>query len=323
MRPRVTIIIPTYNRARLVGNAIQSVLDQDYPAIDILIVDDGSTDETPSVLQSFLTDPRVRSVRHETNRGVAAAKNSGLDGLPADSTYFGILDSDDCLLMGALDTLVCAFEAAPDRYSQVFGWCRDVDSGLDTGRMTHREGIVTLDDALAGRFAGEFWQLARHDLLGGRRFEPRATGGESSVWWAMMRDRPALLVDSVVRAYDSSGTDRVSLTRYTPEAADGRRWVYRSVLIAVGREMRIGHPRQYGLMLAELAKWSGLAGDAKQARAASRQALRYAPSFRTLQVWAIAWLPSGILRRLAALRARTANVPGSSSPEADECADRP
>lgn len=305
MRPRVTVIIPTYDRAGLVGRAIRSVLDQDYANVEVLVVDDGSTDDTPRVLQAFETDPRVRTLRHEPNRGVTAAKNRGLDSLDPETVYFGILDSDDLLLPGALDLLVAGFETGPDAYSQVFGWCRDSEAGNDTGRMVRREGIVTYDDAIAGRFAGEFWQLARRDLLDGRRFEPRAAGGELSVWWPLLRQRPAWLVPEAVRTYDVTGVDRVSVPRYTRAAADGKRWVYVSVLAAVGADMRAGYPRQYGEMMAELAKWAGLAGDGRQARAASRAALRYAPSRRSLLVWSIAWLPAGILRRVAERRARS------------------
>jgi GalNAc5-diNAcBac-PP-undecaprenol beta-1,3-glucosyltransferase len=302
MPPRVSLIVPTFNRASLVTRAIDSALGQTYANVDIIVVDDGSTDETRTVLVRYADEPRVRVIHLDRNLGVTEAKNAGLANLAIETYLFGILDSDDVLTPGAIETLVGAFEGREDEFSQVFGWCRDSVSGEPTGRMVHREGIVTYDDALSGRFAGEFWQLARRDLLGEARFEPRASGGESSLWWPLLRTRPAWLVPEVVRTYDATSSDRVSMPRYTRAAADGKRWVYVSILRAVGADLRVGHPRQYGQLLSELAKWSALAGDRRLAGAASRQALRIAPSRRALFDWSITWLPAGLLRALIALR---------------------
>jgi glycosyltransferase involved in cell wall biosynthesis len=298
------IIIPTYNRADLVGRAIRSVLDQDYPNLGVLVVDDGSTDGTQATIEGFRHDPRVRSVRHPVNQGVTAAKNSGLDALTDDTDYFGILDSDDVLEPMALDRLMRAFCADGDVHSQVFGWCRDAATGAPTGRMPAAEGTVTFDDAISGRFTGEFWQLVRRRHLGSRRFDPRAAGGEASVWWPLLRDHPGWLIDAVVRIYDATGEDRVSLPRFTRAGANGKRWVYRSILAEVGREMRDAYPRRYGETMAELAKWAALAGNGQEARTAARAAVRHAPSIRSLLIYLMAWLPAGIVRRIAERRAR-------------------
>ena len=86
----VSIIIPTYNRAAMVGEAIESALYQTYPACEIVVVDDGSMDETSAVLAQF--GERIRTVR-TTNRGCAAARNTGI-GL-ARGAYLAFVDSDD------------------------------------------------------------------------------------------------------------------------------------------------------------------------------------------------------------------------------------
>jgi cellulose synthase/poly-beta-1,6-N-acetylglucosamine synthase-like glycosyltransferase len=66
--PTVSVIIPTYNRAHLVGRAIRSVLNQTFQDFEIIVVDDGSTDNTEEVVKGF-NDPRIRYIRHEENRG--------------------------------------------------------------------------------------------------------------------------------------------------------------------------------------------------------------------------------------------------------------
>jgi glycosyltransferase involved in cell wall biosynthesis len=298
----VTLVVRTYNRARLVTRAIDSALRQTYPNLDVIVVDDGSTDRTQEVLRAYESDPRVRVVRHERNQGANAAGNTGIAHMAAESRYFGLADSDDTLEPDAVETLVRVFEASADRYSLALGWCRDLETGSPTGQMTHlanREGQVTYQDALAGHFTGEFWLLARRDLLDGLRFDERARGSEGAVWWQLLRKRPGWLVPVVVRNYNRSGADRVSATRYGREVARGLMWAEHAMLAAVGGDLRRSFPRSYGGSLAEMAKWAALAGDGRRARAASRQAFRYAPSRRTLLVLFVALVPRPLLQRLA------------------------
>jgi glycosyltransferase involved in cell wall biosynthesis len=89
LKPLVSVIIPTYNRANMVAAAIQSVLDQTYPTRQIIVVDDGSTDNTEEVMKSF---PEVKYIR-QSNAGQAAARNTGWK--HSNGVYISSLDSDD------------------------------------------------------------------------------------------------------------------------------------------------------------------------------------------------------------------------------------
>jgi glycosyltransferase involved in cell wall biosynthesis len=101
--PLVTVLLPTYNRATCLDGAIQSVINQTYPEWELIIIDDGSTDETQNVLQKYLSHPRIQIVKTE-NRGQAAALNYGL--AIAHGEYVAFLDSDDEYLPNHLQVLV-------------------------------------------------------------------------------------------------------------------------------------------------------------------------------------------------------------------------
>lgn len=99
----ISIVMTTYDRATTVGRAIDSVLHQTYPEWELIIVDDGSTDDTQHVLEQF-SDSRILVVKHDENRGVTAAKNTGLNELRGE--WFSLLDSDDEIVPEALEVML-------------------------------------------------------------------------------------------------------------------------------------------------------------------------------------------------------------------------
>jgi glycosyltransferase involved in cell wall biosynthesis len=106
-RSHVSVIMPTYNRAHVLGRAIKSVLEQTFTDFELIIVDDGSTDNTEEVIKSF-NDPRIRCIRHERNRGVSAARNTGIKIARGDCIAFQ--DSDDEWLPQKLERQMAVFE---------------------------------------------------------------------------------------------------------------------------------------------------------------------------------------------------------------------
>ncbi len=314
----VTVIVTVWNREGSVAAAIDSALAQSVPEVDVLVVDDASTDGTPGVLARYDGEPRVRVIRHAQNRGETGAKNTGVAALDERTSAFCFLDSDDTLLPEAVATLSAGFDAPGGPWSQVLGWCRDARTGSMTGDVERHAGSVTYDDALCGRFSGDFLHLARRDLLGDLRFEERGAGG-ASVWWRLLREAPARLVPDVVASVDRDGGDRVSVVHYTAQGARRRMWAYQSMVDAVGSDMRGACREQFGQLNADVAKWAAMAGERPRARRAARQALRDAPSPRTVLLNGLWLVPARVLRAGAARRAgrrASAEAPLTTASEA-------
>ena len=107
----VSVVIPTYNRAGLIERAVDSVLDQDYRQIEVIVVDDGSLDDTPERIDKrYRHNERVRFFRIP-NSGVCGARNRGLKEVRGE--YIAMLDSDDYWLPGKLTLQIGILEAHP------------------------------------------------------------------------------------------------------------------------------------------------------------------------------------------------------------------
>jgi len=109
IKPQVSVIIPTYNRAWIIEEAIHSVLAQDYTEFELIVVDDGSTDQTFDVLESYRNDIKVLS---QKNKGVSAARNRGI--AEASGKFIAFLDSDDLWLSQKLSVQIDFFNQTPD-----------------------------------------------------------------------------------------------------------------------------------------------------------------------------------------------------------------
>lgn len=115
--PKVSVVIPTYNSAKYLPQALDSVLQQTYTDYEIIAIDDGSTDNTRAVIEPYLA--KIHYVYQE-NQGVAAARNRGIE--LAKGELIAFLDADDLFLPDKLQAQVAIFEAQPDLGMVVSGW---------------------------------------------------------------------------------------------------------------------------------------------------------------------------------------------------------
>lgn len=116
-RPSLTVITPTYNRASFLAETMDSVLAQNYPDLNYIVIDDGSTDNTGEVIEPYRS--RVSYLRHE-NIGETRTVNRALQ--LVDTKYFMIVNSDDPLAPGCLETMVDKLEENPDALAAYPDW---------------------------------------------------------------------------------------------------------------------------------------------------------------------------------------------------------
>lgn len=125
VRPAISVIIPTYNRKRQLRAAVESVLSQGVASLEVLVIDDASTDGTLDDLRS-LGDLRVRLLSNSRSKGPAGARNSGM--LAARGQLIAFLDSDDLYLPGHLSAAVAVFAREPAG-DLVFGPAKYIQGG--------------------------------------------------------------------------------------------------------------------------------------------------------------------------------------------------
>ena len=110
---QVTVIIPTYNRPRLIGRAIKSVLNQIYQNFEIVVVDDSPNDETEKVVKNF-KDNRIKYIRNRTKTNLSKARNQGVKESNPKSSYVAFLDDDDKWFPNFLEETIKEFEGKSD-----------------------------------------------------------------------------------------------------------------------------------------------------------------------------------------------------------------
>lgn len=151
--PKVSIILPTFNRASTLPRAVESVLRQDYGDFELIIVDDASSDQTGQVIETF-KDGRIVYVRNSKNLGAAAARNVGIS--LARGTFVAFQDSDDVWLAGKLRRQVESLSDPAQPYDACFSSYWSI--GPAGMRLVPATGAVDTDGDLFG-------QLLRGNLV--------------------------------------------------------------------------------------------------------------------------------------------------------------
>lgn len=182
-QPKVSVVIPCYNAADYISAAINSVLDQGHDNLQIIVANDGSTDDSESVVQGF--GDKIDYVTRE-NGGISAARNTGLKQVEGD--YVAFLDADDLWCEGSLKARLDHLQAHPD-VAYVFG---KIETFLSEEL---EEGGDAIPEMAAGRLAGSLL-VRREDFFRVGLFDENLSVGETMDW--LLRAQEAGLKEAEV-----------------------------------------------------------------------------------------------------------------------------
>lgn len=171
-KPYFSVILPVYNVESYLKECIETILAQDFEDYEIILVDDGATDNCPAICDEYAEKYSNISVIHKKNGGLSSARNAGMD--IAQGQYIWWVDSDDWIEEGALEKLWDAScESLPDMVK--FSYCRSgeetvpVESGIGPGTYCRGKGLEELVDRAfyhAGAFCLSAWShIYRRDFI--------------------------------------------------------------------------------------------------------------------------------------------------------------
>jgi glycosyltransferase involved in cell wall biosynthesis len=212
MSARVSVVIPTHNRAHLIQRALRSVLEQTVQDWECFVVDDGSVDDTESVVRA-IGDARVQYLRHPVNRGGSAARNTGIRA--AQGKWVGFLDSDDEWLPRKLERQLAQLEASelPD-LALVYSGFTTVRGDSETPPTAPVYRGRVFDQLLRSNVIGSTsLALVRRDVLlalGGFD-EALPAKQDVDLWLRLARDHQVDFVpEPLVRMHEGRGERRIT-----------------------------------------------------------------------------------------------------------------
>lgn len=285
-----TVAITTYNRQQLLGRAIQSALSQRWPGLELLVVDDASTDGTADFMQNSF--PRIQLLQQSQNRGPGAARNRALK--EATEPWVVFLDDDDTLTAGAISRVAECLVQFPNasRYP-VLQFARS-NATTDTPFF-----VAGMADYMTERLKGDFVPVVnrRYFLSEGLAYPELGTvGGEGLLWWRIAEHYGIPTWASKIAELHSDAQYRMTSTDYQLCHAREFAELQEHTLTEFGDVLLTKFPAYYLKKRLGGATYRLLAGEPSAAREHIRLALRQRISFRALCLLLLTHMPRALVR---------------------------
>ena len=206
--PQLSVVVPAYNRAWCLAEALDSVLAQDVAGVELIVVDDGSTDGTAQMLAGY--GEAIRVLRQE-NRGVSAARNAGIAAAQAELLAF--LDSDDVWLPGKLRAQVDFFAARPEALicQTEELWVKN-GRRVNPGRRHRKRGGMIFEASLELCLVSPSAVMIRRELFErvGRFDEGLPACEDYDLWLRVSRRFPVHLIEAALIVKRGGHPDQLS-----------------------------------------------------------------------------------------------------------------
>lgn len=168
----VSVIVPVYNTGMYLRRCIESIIRQNYEKIELLLIDDGSTDDSLEICYRYMDmDNRIKVI-HQENGGVCSARNRGINEMHGD--YFMFVDSDDAIETNIIASAIEFFSKYPCVDMVVFGWKKIFENGQIESYMPIKECISDMESAVktllehyngyGGGYPNKLWKTSSFDM---------------------------------------------------------------------------------------------------------------------------------------------------------------
>lgn len=231
-----SVVIPLYNKELSIRNTIQSVLKQTFQDFEIVVVNDGSTDSSASVVESF-KDPRIRLI-HQDNQGVSAARNKGVE--QSEYDWIAFLDGDDLWRDNHLEEVVKMMGVFPNE--KVYVTSFEYSDGRSMFKHARINKVFKIENYFKEAIQGNLIctivvviHKSCFDKIGG--FNPKLNRGEDLDVWARLAKRYTIIKSSTVTAlYRVESENKLTLTSSTLD---------KSILSLIDLKGTKGYERKY------------------------------------------------------------------------------
>lgn len=208
--PKISMLILTYNRAHIVERAIESVLKQSYKDYELVIVNNGSIDNTKEILSKYESHKKIRIFHLEKNRQCPGGHNYGFDQMQGE--WFGAIGDDDTLMEDAFETMMRVLDEVDPSITGITSNALNSSTRAFAGYGLNEDQYLPLEK-IVRQTSGEFFALNKLELLGDLRFNEKLLGEENALWYQLDAKAKRYYIHKALKVWYTDSEDSET-TRY-------------------------------------------------------------------------------------------------------------